>query len=80
MKCVICKNGQTRPGTATVTLERAQATVVIKPVPADVCENCGEYYLSEEVTGQVAEQAEEAIRRGAEIEVLRYTRAPALRR
>lgn len=80
MKCAICKNGQTRPGTATVTLERADATVVIKRVPADVGENCGEYYLSEEVTGQVAEQAEEAVRRGAEIEVLRYTTPSAPRR
>src|SRR5437870_5309111 len=34
MKCVICKQGETQPGTATVTLERANLTLVIKRVPA----------------------------------------------
>ena len=75
MKCSICKNGDTRPGTATVTLQREEATVVIKDVPAEVCENCGEYYLSEDMTARILQRAEEAVRRGAEIEVLRYAGA-----
>ena len=72
MKCVICKNGETRSGTATVTLERDGTTVVIKDVPADVCENCGEYYLSEDMTEEVLTLAEDAVSRGAEIEILHY--------
>lgn len=72
MNCVICKNGQTREGTATVTLERERATVIIKGVPADVCENCGEYYLSEDVTAHVMGLADKAIRSGVEVEILRY--------
>ncbi|MBL1274698.1 MAG: type II toxin-antitoxin system MqsA family antitoxin [Ectothiorhodospiraceae bacterium] len=72
MQCVICKQGETRPGTATVTLERGTTMVVIKGVPADVCENCGEYYLSEEMTDRVMSMAEEAVAHGAEIEVLRF--------
>ena len=72
MKCVICKQGQTQDGLTTVTLERGRTTVVIKEVPAEICENCGEYYLSEEVTGKVHKLAEQAVQRGAEIEVLRY--------
>lgn len=72
MNCVICKQGETFTGTATVTLERGETTVVIKGVPADVCENCGEYYLSEEKTDAVLMLAEEAVRHGAEIEVLRF--------
>ena len=72
MKCVICKTGATRSGTATVTLERGGTTVIIKDTPAEVCRNCGEYYLSEEATAHVHELAEEAVRHGAEIEVLRY--------
>jgi len=31
-----------------VVLERGQTTVVIKDVPADICENAGEYYLTED--------------------------------
>ena len=38
MKCVICKQGETYQGTATITLERAATTLVFKQVPALVCE------------------------------------------
>jgi len=33
----------------TVTLQCGETTVILKQVPADLCENCGEYYLSSEV-------------------------------
>ena len=72
MKCVICKQGQTNQGFTTVTLERGQTTVVIKDVPAAICENCGEYYLREDVTEKVQNMAEQAFQHGVEIEVLRY--------
>jgi len=72
MTCVLCKHGETRPGEVTVTLQRGVTTVILKGVPADVCTNCGEYYLSEEVTGQVLERAELAVNSGAEVEILRY--------
>ena len=42
MKCVLCKTGVMQPGVATVTLERNQTVVVIKGVPAEVCQNCGD--------------------------------------
>ena len=72
MKCVICKQGRTHSGMTTVTLGRDHTTVTIKDVPAEICENCGEYYLGEEVTEKVQDMAEKAVRHGAEIEVLRY--------
>jgi len=72
MNCTICKQGETQPGTATVVLERGQATVVIKDVPADICENCGEYYLTEELTEKVMAMAEEAVQNNVEVEVLRF--------
>jgi YgiT-type zinc finger domain-containing protein len=72
MTCVICKQGQTFNGTATVTLERDNATIIIKDVPAEVCENCGEYYLSEETTGRLEQMAKQAIAQGVVVEVLRY--------
>ena len=46
--------------------------MVFKNVPAEVCENCGEYYLSEEVTDSVLKRGEEAARNNAEIEVLQF--------
>jgi YgiT-type zinc finger domain-containing protein len=72
MKCVICKNGETARGTTTVVLNRDETTVIFKQVPADVCKNCGEYYLSREVTDQVLSQAEEAVKKGVEVEILRF--------
>ena len=72
MKCVICKQGQTNKGSATITLERGHTTVVIRDVPAEVCENCGEYYLNEEVTDKIQKLAELAVQHGVEVEVLCY--------
>jgi YgiT-type zinc finger domain-containing protein len=72
MDCVICKNGTTRPGHVTVTVQRGNTTVILKNVPAELCENCGEYYLSSDITAQVLLRAEQAVLSGAEIEVLRF--------
>jgi YgiT-type zinc finger domain-containing protein len=72
MKCVICKNGETKKGTTTISLQRGDTTIVFKGVPAQVCENCGEAYLDDEVSGRLLELAEQAINKGAEVEVLRY--------
>lgn len=72
MNCVICKEGTTKPGFVTVTLQRDSTTVIFKEVPADVCENCGEYYLSEDVTGKLLERAEDAVKKGAEVEILKF--------
>ncbi|MBU6433986.1 MAG: type II toxin-antitoxin system MqsA family antitoxin, partial [Nitrospirae bacterium] len=66
MTCVICKTGETQPGTATVTLERDGATVVIKGDPARLCKNCGEEYVEENVTARRLKTAEEAVRAGVQ--------------
>lgn len=72
MMCVICRVGEASPGQVTVSLQRGDTTIILKGVPADVCDNCGEYYLSEEVTRKVLAAAEEAVSRGAEVEILRF--------
>lgn len=72
MTCLFCRQGQTHPGRVTVVLERDETVVIFKDVPADVCENCGEYYLSESITGELLEKAEKAIQNGAEVEILRF--------
>lgn len=72
MKCMLCREGETRPGKVTVTLEREGAVIVIKEVPAEVCNNCGEYYLSEEITREVLRLAEAGIEKGVEVEVIRF--------
>lgn len=71
MECVICKNGKTRKGKAIVTLERSGTVVVIKEVPAQVCQNCGEYYLDEEMAKEVLKRAEQSVKNGSEIEIIK---------
>jgi len=71
MTCLICKNGTTRKDKVTVTLERGHSIIAIKEVPAQVCQNCGEYYLDAEMTKEVLKRAEEASEKGVEIEVIK---------
>jgi YgiT-type zinc finger domain-containing protein len=75
MKCAICGHDEVRPGTVTMTLERGDATLVIKGVPARVCSNCGEAYLDEEVTASLLHSADAAVQSGVQVEVSAY--APA---
>ncbi len=72
MQCIICKQGKTKSGTTTVTLQRGDSTIIIKDVPAEICENCGEYYLSETITGRILKMAEDSIHKGAEVEIIRF--------
>jgi len=72
MNCLFCKHGETTPGQTTVTLQRGETTVILKDVPAEVCQNCGEYYLSDSVTDQVLNRAEMAVKNGAEVEIVRF--------
>lgn len=72
MKCVICKTGETDLGVMTVTLERDGKTLVFKQVPAQVCNNCGEEYVSEEITSRLFKLAEDAVIAGVEVEVREY--------
>ena len=72
MKCVVCKHGETRPGHTTVTLEKGGATLVIRKVPAEVCENCGEAYVSVEVTRSLLENARQTLRGRVEVDIREF--------
>ena len=75
MKCVVCKQAETRVGVTTVTLEREALTLVIKGVPALVCPNCSEAYVNEEITARLLETAEQMARAGALVDVRQYAAA-----
>ncbi|HKT38081.1 MAG TPA: type II toxin-antitoxin system MqsA family antitoxin [Ktedonobacterales bacterium] len=72
MNCVICKHGETVHGVTRVVLQRGETTVIFKDVPAEICDTCDEYYLSEAIATRVLALAEQAVAQGAEIEVLRF--------
>nr|VFJ61279.1 MAG: YgiT-type zinc finger domain-containing protein [Candidatus Kentron sp. FW] len=72
MKCAICRNGNTEDGFATVVLQREGTTLVFKQVPAKVCDNRGEEYVSSEVNRALLERAREELHRGVALEMLDF--------
>ena len=77
MKCIVCKNGDTVPGTTTVVLEHDGAVLIFQEVPAKVCDTCGEGYTSMDVTDQILLEAETAMQRGVRYEVIKWQHVPA---
>jgi len=72
MKCVICKHGETIKGTTTITLERGTSTIVFKDVPADICDNCGEKYVNDNITKDLLKKANELIKNGTEVDIRKF--------
>jgi len=72
MKCVVCHSGNTRAGKTVSVLERNGAMLVFRDVPAEICENCGEEYLSEQITTHLLQLAEAAARAGIQVEIREY--------
>jgi hypothetical protein len=56
-------------------LQRDDATVVINDVPAQVCANCGEEYVDEQVAARVLAAAQTSARPGVRIEIRDYVAA-----
>ena len=75
MRCVICRNGETLPGLADKAVSHDGMTLVVKDVPAEICDNCGERYVDAEVTRHLLELAREAAAVGVVVDVRHY--APA---
>jgi YgiT-type zinc finger domain-containing protein len=74
LKCVVCRHGDTRPGFTTFTVERGGAILVVRGVPARVCENCGEEYLEESDAARLGELADETAP-GVQVEIRDYQAA-----
>lgn len=75
MNCVICKNGELKEGQTVATFSRGKTTVVFQDVPAQICQNCGEAFLSESTTSKLLKLAETAARSGIQVEVREYLAA-----
>jgi YgiT-type zinc finger domain-containing protein len=75
MKCVICRQAETEPGSTTLTLVRGKLTLVMRHVPARVCPNCGEAYVMDDVAAEVLTTAEQLVQAGAHVDVREYRAA-----
>ena len=75
MMCAICIGGHTKPGVTTEVFERDSLTLVIKGIPAEVCEDCGEAYTDEATTERLLTLVDEAKHAGVQVDVRRYIAA-----
>ena len=67
MKCVLCQNGET-----LFTISRDRVAVVVKNVPAQVCQNCGEAYVDDVIASRIFIQTEEFVKSDNEVEILHF--------
>ncbi|MBF0103098.1 MAG: YgiT-type zinc finger protein, partial [Desulfobacterales bacterium] len=47
-------------------------TLVFKHVPAQICSNCGEEYISSEINSAILTRAREELHKGITLEMLRF--------
>jgi YgiT-type zinc finger domain-containing protein len=71
MNCVICKTGVTAPGIKSFMLEKGSSILIVKDVPAQICNQCGEAYFDAKTTKALYALAENSFKSGAELEVIR---------
>ena len=55
-----------------MTFERNGLTLVVKNVPARVCDNCGEEYVDEQAATQLLETAENAAQASVLVDIRAY--------
>lgn len=70
--CVVCKRGEVKPGTTTLTIERGSLTLVLKGIPAGVCGTCGEGYFNEATTARIEALADQLQSTGVQVAVQDY--------
>jgi YgiT-type zinc finger domain-containing protein len=70
--CRQCPEGTYEKGTVTETLERRDTVVVVKDVPALVCDVCGNSLLAAEEVERLQAILERAEAEGIELESRRY--------
>lgn len=77
--CRQCPEGTYERGTTTETLERGDTIVVVKEVPALVCDVCGNSLLAAEEVDRLQSILRQAVAQGVELESRQYrpVRAPA---
>lgn len=76
MNCVLCK-GDLVQGRVNHIVDLDGHIIIIKSVPANVCKQCGEYFLENDTALKVEKIVEEAKKNKAEILVINYSEVAA---
>ena len=72
MNCLICRQAEIVDGFTSITFERDEFKLVIKHVPAQICPNCGDALVDENVTIRLMNEAEDASEQGMWDDVREY--------
>ncbi len=68
-KCLLC-GGQKKPGKTIYSVDLGFGVIVVRNVPATLCDQCGEEWISPEVASQLELLVEEARRKKLQVEVV----------
>lgn len=71
ISCPLC-GGARKAGTTTFTVELGFGVVVIRSVPATVCEQCGADWIADEVAARLEEMVATARERRHQVEVTAF--------
>ena len=74
IKCLICNQAETVDSFTSIPFERGEFRLVVNNVPAQICPNCGEAYVDENVTIQLLQNAERVFDEGVREGVLEYSK------
>ena len=72
--CIYCKCDTTKKSTTTHVVNYKGCIIVIKNVPCEECEQCGEKYYSDEVTEKLEMLVNSAKQLMQEISIMDYTK------
>ncbi len=72
--CPLC-GGQKMLGETTFTADLESCLIVVRKVPAKVCEQCGESWLEQKTAKKLEELVQEARKKEAEVEIVHWPHA-----
>ncbi len=64
MICLICRQAELVDGFTSIPFERDEFRLLIRNIPAQVCPNCGEAIVDEDVAAHLLEKADAIFEQG----------------
>lgn len=71
MNCILCKADLTK-GNVNHIVDLGEGIIIIKNVPANICEQCGEYYVDTQIALKLEAIVEEVKKSRAEVLIINY--------
>ncbi len=72
MNCIICRQAELIDGFTSIPFERDEFRLLMRNVPAQVCPNCGEALVDEDVAAELLKKTENIFEQGLQDEVRDY--------